>query len=193
MGRPGYSTRASPQYVNAARRRYSPNLTIRAYALNIGAHAPICKPVALKPAACNCLALRQAARVATSLYDQHLAPSGLRTTQFSVLAKLKHLGPMSINALAAELLVDRSTLGRNILPLERDGLIRIEPNASDARSKELHLTRKGAARVGAALERWAEAQKRFEAAYGKERSTQLRSLLHELVTSELGATPLTDE
>jgi DNA-binding MarR family transcriptional regulator len=149
--------------------------------------------VALKPAACNCLALRQAARLATQLYDQHLAPSGLRTTQFSILAKLKHLGPMSINALAAELVLDRSTLGRNILPLERDGLIRIEPSASDARSKELQLTRKGAARLGAALERWHEAQKRFESAYGRERATQLRALLHEMVTSELGATPLTDE
>jgi len=146
-----------------------------------------------KPEVCHCLALRQAARLATQLYDQHLAPSGLRTTQFSVLAKLKLLGPVSINALAAELVLDRTTLGRNILPLERDGLIRIEPSATDARSKELHLTRKGAARLGPALKRWAEAQKRFEAVYGGERTAQLRSLLHGVATSELGATPLTDE
>jgi DNA-binding MarR family transcriptional regulator len=148
---------------------------------------------ALKPEACNCLALRQATRLATQLYDQHLAPSGLRTTQFSVLAKLRHLGPVTINALAAELVVDRTTLGRNILPLERDGLIRIEPSATDARSKELHLTRKGAARLGPALERWAEAQKRFDAAYGKERAAELRAMLHGVVASELGATPLSDE
>ena len=147
----------------------------------------------MKPEACNCLALRQATRLATQLYDQHLAPSGLRTTQFSILAKLKRLGPMSINALAAALVVDRTTLGRNILPLERDGLIRIEPSATDARSKELHLTRKGAARLGPALERWTEAQKRFEAAYGKERAAQLRTMLQGVVGSELGATPLTDE
>ena len=146
-----------------------------------------------KPEVCNCLALRQAARLATQLYDQHLAPSGLRTTQFSVLAKLKLLGPASINALAAELVLDRTTLGRNILPLERDGLIAIEPSATDARSKELRLTRKGAARLGPALKQWAEAQKRFEAVYGGERTTQLRSLLHGVATSELGATPLTDE
>ena len=146
-----------------------------------------------KPEVCNCLALRQAARLATQLYDQQLAPSGLRTTQFSILAKLKLLGPASINALAAELVLDRTTLGRNILPLERDGLIRIEPSATDARSKELRLTRKGAARLGPALKRWAEAQKRFEAAYGGERTAELRFLLHGVVTSELGATPLTDE
>ena len=147
----------------------------------------------MKPELCNCLALRQATRLATQLYDQHLAPSGLRTTQFSILAKLKHLAPVTINALAAALVVDRTTLGRNILPLERDGLIRIEPSAIDARSKELHLTRKGAARLGPALERWAQAQKRFEAAYGKERTAQLRVLLHGVVASELGATALTDE
>ena len=147
----------------------------------------------LKPEVCNCLALRRATRLATQLYDQHLAPSGLRTTQFSILAKLKRLGPTTINALAAALVVDRTTLGRNILPLERDGLIRIEPSADDARSKELHLTKKGAARLGPALERWAEAQKRFEAAYGKQRAAQLRGLLHDVVTSELGATALIDE
>ena len=142
---------------------------------------------------CNCLALRQAARLATQFYDQHLAPSGLRTTQFSILAKLKRLGPSTINSLAAELVMDRTTLGRNILPLERDGLIRIEPSATDARSKELHLTRKGAASLSRAAPGWAEAQRRFEAAYGAERAVQLRSLLQAVVTSELGTTPLTDE
>ena len=147
----------------------------------------------MKPELCNCLALRQATRLASQFYDQHLAPSGLRTTQFSILAKLKRLGPTTINALAAALVVDRTTLGRNILPLERDGLIRIEPSAADARSKELHLTKKGAARLGAALERWAQAQEGFEAAYGKARAAQLRALLQGVVTSELGATPLTDE
>ncbi|SRR5258708_39495751 len=146
----------------------------------------------MKPEVCNCLALRQAARAATQLYDRHLAPSGLRTTQFSILAKLKLLGPASINALAAELVLDRTTLGRNILPLERDGLIRIGPSAADARSKELRLTRKGAARLGPALKRWAEAQKRFEEAHSQQRVEQLRSLLHGVMTSELGATHLVE-
>ena len=77
---------------------------------------------------CICLAVRQAARHVTQSYDQFLAPAGLRTTQFSILAKLKRNGPMTINALAAELVMDRTTLGRNILPLERDGLISIAPS-----------------------------------------------------------------
>ena len=80
---------------------------------------------------CNCLALRQAARHVTQFYDQYLVPTGLRTTQFSILAKLKRLGPMTINALARELVMDRTTLGRTMLPLERDGLIRIEDGALD--------------------------------------------------------------
>src|SRR5437867_9253410 len=75
---------------------------------------------------CNCLALRQAARHVTQFYDQCLAPSGLRAGQLSILAKLKRLGPMTINALARELVMDRTTLGRTMLPLERDGLIRSE-------------------------------------------------------------------
>ena len=83
-----------------------------------------------RPEECTCLAVRQAARHITQFYDQHLAPAGLRTTQFSILAKLKRLGPMTINTLADEMVMDRTTLGRNILPLERDGLISIAPGRS---------------------------------------------------------------
>jgi hypothetical protein len=75
------------------------------------------------PEECTCLAIRQAARHITQFYDQHLAPAGLRITQFSILAKLRRLGPMTINALADELVMDRTTLGRNILPLVREGLL----------------------------------------------------------------------
>ena len=63
--------------------------------------------------------MRQTARHVTQFYDQFLAPTGLRTTQFSILAKLKRKGPMTINAPATDLVVDRTTLGRTIRPLER--------------------------------------------------------------------------
>ena len=99
------------------------------------------------PAGCNCLALRQAARHVSQFYDQFLIGSGLRTTQYSILARLQRKGTMSINALAAELVMDRTTLGRNILPLQRDGLIAIAAGQTDRRSKELQLTRAGAARL----------------------------------------------
>src|SRR5216110_3032553 len=115
---------------------------------------------------CNCLALRQAARHVTQFYDQCLAPSGLRTTQLSILAKLKRLGPMTINALARELVMDRTTLGRTMLPLERDGLIVVESAAADRRSKELHLTPAGSARLRAGFKLWTKAQQQFENAFG---------------------------
>ena len=82
---------------------------------------------------CNCFALRSATRHLTQFYDQFVAPLGLRATQFSILARLKRKGPLTINVLAEELVMDRTTLGRNILPLERERLIRIEPAASDRR------------------------------------------------------------
>jgi len=135
---------------------------------------------------CNCLALRQAARHVTQFYDQCLAPTGLRTTQFSILAKLKWLGPMTINALARELVMDRTTLGRTMLPLERDGLISIEDGKLDRRSKELHLTKAGADRLRAAGKLWREAQTRFETSFGGARAAKLRDELSALVTSELG-------
>src|SRR3981189_808877 len=127
--------------------------------------------------ACNCFAVRAAARHVTQSYDQFLAPTGLRTTQFAVLAKLKQKGPLTINALAEELVTDRTTLGRNILPLERDGLIRIGSAASDRRAKELHLTNAGERRLQAARKRWVAAQARFEGAFGTKRAADLRALL----------------
>ena len=142
------------------------------------------QPVTTNPAACNCLALRQAARHVSQFYDQFLAPSGLRTTQYSILARLQRKGPMTINALAAELVMDRTTLGRNILPLQRDGLIAVGPGKTDRRRKELCLTSSGAARFRAAQKGWQEAQLRFETAFGVDRAELLRGLLHEVATSD---------
>jgi DNA-binding MarR family transcriptional regulator len=136
------------------------------------------------PAGCNCLALRQAARHVSQFYDQFLVGSGLRTTQYSILARLQRKGTMSINALAADLVMDLTTLGRNILPLQRDGLIAIAAGQADRRSKELQLTKAGAARLRAAVEAWDTAQMRFEAAFGSRRAKELRALLHEVATNE---------
>jgi len=134
---------------------------------------------------CNCLAIRQAARHVTQFYDQYLAPSGLRTTQFSILAKLQAHGPLSINGLAEHLVMDRTTLGRNIQPLEREGLIEVASGRADRRVKEVHLTKAGAVRMRAAMAGWKEAQARFEDAFGRKRSSDLRGLLRDVVSSEL--------
>jgi DNA-binding MarR family transcriptional regulator len=134
---------------------------------------------------CNCFAVRATARHVSQSYDQFLALAGLRTTQFSILTKLKRQGPTTINALAADMVMDRTTLGRNILPLERDGLIRIEPLPSDRRSKALHLTKAGEKRFEAARAGWVKAQARFESEFGAKRTAELRELLRAVVASEL--------
>jgi len=136
------------------------------------------------PAGCNCLALRQAARHVSQFYDQFLVGCGLRGTQYSILARLQRRGPMSINALAAALVMDLTTLGRNILPLQRYCLIAIRPDRTDRRSKEVHLTKAGAARFRAAAKDWQQAQTRFEAAFGGKRAKALRALLHEVATNK---------
>ena len=144
-----------------------------------------------EPEDCNCLAVRQAARHITQFYDHFLAPSGLRTTQFSILAKLRRSGPMTINALAAEMVMDRTTLGRNILPLERDGLVAVEQGRRDRRSKELRVTAAGEVRFRAGTKGWVQAQRQFEKAFGAERTTDMRALLHAVAVTDLGTTAVT--
>ena len=139
---------------------------------------------------CTCLAVRQAARHVTQFYDQFLAPTGLRTTQFSILAKVRRLKETTINELAAEMVMDRTTLGRNVLPLEREGLISIEPGRTDRRSKTVKLTADGRDRLDEARERWRLAQASFTRAFGDERTVLLRSLLREAAGTELPETSM---
>lgn len=139
----------------------------------------------LKVEQCNCLAIRQAARHMTQFYDQFLAPSGLRSTQFSILATVQARGPLSINGLAEQLVMDRTTLARNIQPLERESLIEVAPSSEDRRAKEIRLTKAGTTRLRAAAPGWAEAQARFEEAFGRKRSSNLREILRDVVASDL--------
>src|SRR5262249_19286798 len=143
----------------------------------------------LQPELCNCLALRQAARHVTQFYDGYLAAAGLRATQFSILVRLRRLGPMTINALAEQMVMDRTTLGRNIKPLEREGLIVTRTGEKDRRSKEMHLTPAGAARVRAGVKAWAAAQQRFEQVFGRKRASDMRTMLRNVAASDLGPSP----
>jgi DNA-binding MarR family transcriptional regulator len=138
----------------------------------------------IKPLECNCAAIRQAARHVTRHYDQHMAQVGLRSSQFSILTKLRRMGPLKINALAAAMGMDRTTLGRNILPLERDGLITIDPGTEDLRSKAVSLTKAGAEKQRTGLKHWQAAQAGFEQSFGPQRSAELRALLDAVVASE---------
>jgi len=130
--------------------------------------------------ACTCQAIRQAARQITQLYDRHLSPAGLRTSQLSILVSLSRLGPQSIQELAAALVMDRTTLGRGIRPLERDRLIEIG-SGPDGRTKSLKLTSAGRKKLAHALPLWQEAQTEFEASFGTAEAKALRATLDRVV------------
>jgi DNA-binding MarR family transcriptional regulator len=125
---------------------------------------------------CNCFVVRQAARRISGFYDGHLAASGLRTTQYSVLSHLARLGPLAINALAAAMGADRTTMGRAVRPLEREGLVAIGPGR-DGRTRALVLTEAGRRRLEEAQPHWRRAQAAFEAAYGADEAAALRAAL----------------
>jgi DNA-binding MarR family transcriptional regulator len=133
-----------------------------------------------EPAICNCLALRQAARHASQLYDRHLAAEGLTTSQYSILAKLKRLGPQSIGALADMMVMDRTTTTRAVRPLARDKLVAIAPG-EDERTRMVRLTPEGEKRAKAAAAAWRAAQKEFEARYGAAEAERLRRDLARVV------------
>jgi DNA-binding MarR family transcriptional regulator len=106
---------------------------------------------------CACGRLRRATRALTQLYDDLMAPSGLRITQFSLLRTLERMGPQRITSLAAAALLDRTALSRTLDPLVADGLVEILPGR-DARTREAALTLAGSAALRAAEPHWKRAQ-----------------------------------
>lgn len=141
--------------------------------------------LAPSPDLCNCLAIRKAARHVTQFYDQRLAPTGLTTPQFSILARLRRRGPSTINELAEDLVMDRTTLGRNLRPLERDGLLAIGADREDRRRRALTVTPAGEARLAAAGPLWAQAQQDFAVRFGAAEAAALRASLASLVATDL--------
>jgi DNA-binding MarR family transcriptional regulator len=140
----------------------------------------------VEPELCNCAALRQAARRVTKLYDDALAPIGLGVNQFSILARLGLVGPSTIQDLARLLVMDRSTLGHLLRPLEKRGLVKLEISEQDRRSRIVALTPAGKATAAKARPRWAAAQRQFESTFGKEAALELRSVLKEIAMAEFG-------
>ncbi len=109
----------------------------------------------LSPCVCN--TLRMVTRVVTQLYDDCLRPSGLRVTQFSILAAIARLGEASLKQLEDELAIDQTTLTRSLSLLERAGVIERAPH-SDGRIKAMRLTWKGRRTLEVARPLWAQAQ-----------------------------------
>jgi DNA-binding MarR family transcriptional regulator len=135
---------------------------------------------------CHCGVLRQASRHVSLAYDAALAPVGLKTTQMSLLVAIDQAeGGTTLQDLAKALVMDRSTLGKNLRPLEREGLVSILKGAADARRRQVSLTTDGRARLGKAIPLWQQAQTRLENAFGTKATAVLRENLFTLTTTKL--------
>lgn len=135
--------------------------------------------------ACACSQLRRTARAASAIYDRYLAPVGLTVTQYAILVNIGRADRISRTELADLMGMERTTLTRNLQPLERQSLIKTT-TGGDRRERLIHLTPTGLKRLESAYPLWAEAQRYFVAEVGEKGLTQLRSALTTVV-SALGA------
>jgi len=129
---------------------------------------------------CSCAAVRQAARYLSRLYDEALAATGLSLNQYSILAKLSRFGPQTVQALADRLVMDRSTLGHLLRPLERSGWIEIDVAATDRRQRQIHITPLGTQLMQQAEPLWKRAEKAFRRDFGEENALLLRTLMKQI-------------
>ena len=132
-------------------------------------------------AVCVCLRLRKASRLVTRTYDDVLRPVGLRSTQLPILIilSLTHSAPMSV--LADQLVMDRTTLSRNLRPLEERELVEIVAG-EDKRTREVKLTIQGQEAVAKAIPLWDKAQGYAVEALGKSGRQALHDSLSQLLS-----------
>lgn len=124
------------------------------------------------PLPCACANLRRAERVVTHLYDATLRPSGVRTTQFTLLQALHYAPAIPQRQLAGLLEIDSTTLTRTLAPHIRRGWVRSEAGA-DRRELRLSLTPAGQQKYKRVLPYWQKAQKMLRQALGEETWTRL--------------------
>jgi DNA-binding MarR family transcriptional regulator len=139
---------------------------------------PVSRPLGIDQ--CNCFAVRKAARQISRMYDAHLQPTGLRNTQFLILAALDELGSAAVNEFAERLDVERTAMGKMIALLERDGFVAIQPSPTDGRNRIAELTREGRDLHKSADLLWREAQRQFSELNGTHKVDALRGSLSEM-------------
>jgi len=128
-----------------------------------------------------CHKTRMAARAITRTYDDALRSTGLRATQISVLAAVGAQGALSVQSLADSLEMDRTTLTRNLRPLEERGYVVLAPEGRH-RSRVLTLTDAGHAALVEALPLWEQAQRKIKRRLGSDRWPAVQEALAELTT-----------
>jgi len=125
---------------------------------------------------CLCTRLRMATRNVTQAYDNALRDTGLRISQFAILASLRYDGEATMTQLATSLGLDRTTLTRNLEPLTRRELVEVR-RGKDRRRRVVALTEAGAGAVEAALPAWREAQNQLITVLGPDNRRALVSAL----------------
>ncbi|MFJ6208260.1 MarR family winged helix-turn-helix transcriptional regulator [Lysinibacillus sp. NPDC092081] len=110
---------------------------------------------------CVCANLRKRTRVVTQLYDKLLQPTGLKITQYSMLANIVHQQSVSISRLGEILLLDQTTITRNINLLKQNGYVDLARDPQDARAKVITLTDKGVEKLNEAVPIWEDIQERI--------------------------------
>ena len=121
---------------------------------------------------CVCFNIRKASRAVTQVYDAALQPIGLRATQFSLLAAISNTEPATISQLGEKLVMDQTTLTRNLRLLEKEDLIVIAPG-EDRRTREVSLTKRGREALAKGLSFWEKAQARLTGDLGESRWSRM--------------------
>ena len=160
----------------------------------IGGNATIATSAQVPRSACTCGSLRKASRRVSQFYDTALAPLGIKSTQYSILSEVARgsaEGPVTMRELATSMVMDRSTLGHNLKPLERDDLVSLRSSTDDRRKRYVELTRKGKSTLQRARRLWRQAEGRFERIFGKEPAAELRAVLLSIAgNKELNSLPI---
>jgi DNA-binding MarR family transcriptional regulator len=143
-------------------------------------------------AGCVCFHLRRSARTITQFYDHMLAPSGLRATQFTLMTVVRRAGGLPFSSLADVLGMDRTTLTRNLRPLEREGLVKFA-SGSDRRVRLVRLTRLGERKQAEAEPLWAKAHARVTEGIGEKTWRSLQKDLSRTIAVGLQATAELDQ
>lgn len=129
---------------------------------------------------CMCAVIRKTGRLLTKKYDQYLKPSGLKITQFSMLANIARNPGITVLKLAELLVMDQSTVTRNLRVLEKAGYIHIESDTTDHRIKRTRITSFGMTRMDDARPFWEKAQLEMERIIGRESIEGLLSSFKEI-------------
>jgi DNA-binding MarR family transcriptional regulator len=115
---------------------------------------------------CTCFNLRKTTRAVTQLFDEALKPCGIYATQFTLLAAISSNDDATISELSNALIMDRTTLTRNLKPLQKSGWVEVTPGA-DKRTRTLSLTRSGKKVLSQAMQYWNLAQEKVVKTLGK--------------------------